>query len=273
MNPNLNITSPIVSVEWLHEHLNAKNLIVLDGTINKVFDVSQKQILNARLFDIKNKFSDITNPFPSAFPSVEQFQKEARALGINNNSAIVVYDDKGIYSSARVWWLFKAFGYNNVAVLNGGFPAWLKAGFQTENMKVYGGQAGDFVANLQPKLMKFFSDIEDASKNNTHIIVDARSENRFKSLEPEPRAGLRMGTIPNSVNLPFEDLLEDGILKPKVDLEKAFYMVADKNDDIIFSCGSGITACVLALGAEISGYKNISVYDGSWTEWGSLVKE
>ena len=127
MSTSILLTSPIVSVEWLHEHMNADNLIILDGTINKVFDKSSEQIPNARLFDIKMKFSDVSNPFPSAFPSSKQFQKEARNLGINNDSAIVVYDDKGIYSSARVWWLFKAFGYKNVAVLNGGFPEWKNA--------------------------------------------------------------------------------------------------------------------------------------------------
>lgn len=269
----MSFTSPIVSVEWLHSNLNAENLIVLDGTINKVFDASLKQIPNACLFDIKKKFSDVLNPFPSAFPSTEQFQKSARALGINIDSAIVVYDDKGIYSSARVWWMFKAFGYNNVAVLNGGFPAWLKAEYATESMKPYKGKEGNFIVNHKSEIMKFFDDVTEASKNKTHTIIDARSAQRFNCEVPEPREGLRRGTIPNSKNLPFTDLLEDGILKPKVDLEKAFYMVADKNDTIIFSCGSGITACVLALGAQISGYKDISVYDGSWTEWGSLTTE
>jgi thiosulfate/3-mercaptopyruvate sulfurtransferase len=268
----ISIKSSIVSVEWLHNNLNAENLIVLDGTINKVFDPKQNQIPKARFFDIKNKFSNTSDPFPSAFPSAEQFQKEARKLGINNDSVIIVYDDKGIYSSARVWWLFKAFGYNNVAVLNGGFPAWLKAEYKTEPMGDFKGELGDFIANLQPKFMKFFKDVEKASKNKTHNIIDARSTERFNCSEPEPREGLRMGTIPNSVNLPFTDLLEHGILKSKKDLAKAFYMVANENDNIIFSCGSGLTACVLALGADISGYKNISVYDGSWTEWGSLVK-
>lgn len=273
MNSKIRFKSPIVSAEWLHSNLNAENLIVLDGTINKVFDTSLKQIPNTRLFDIKKKFSDVLNPFPSAFPSAEQFQKSARELGVNVDSAIVVYDDKGIYSSARVWWLFKAFGYNNVAVLNGGFPAWLKAEYATESMKLYRGEEGDFVVNNKPEIMKFFDYVTEASKNKTHTIIDARSALRFNCEVPEPREGLRRGTIPNSKNLPFTNLLEDGLLKPKIDLEKAFYMVADKNEDIIFSCGSGITACVLALGAEISGYKNISVYDGSWTEWGSLVEE
>ena len=271
MSLSITLTSPIVSVEWLQENKNADNLIILDGTINKVFDIALEQIPNARLFDIKKKFSNLDNPFPSAFPATEQFQKAARALGVNQNSAIVAYDDKGIYSSARVWWLFKAFGFNNVAVLNGGLPAWKKANYRTELMRNYDGETGNFIATLQPNYMQFFDDVENASKNETHKIIDARSAGRFNCEVPEPRAGLRMGTIPNSVNLPFTDLLEEGVLKSKKDLAKAFYMIAKQDEPIIFSCGSGITACVLALGAEISGYKNISVYDGSWTEWGSLT--
>ncbi|MDD7886330.1 sulfurtransferase [Flavivirga sp. 57AJ16] len=273
MSSDIIFKTPIVSVAWLYNNLGASNLVILDGTINKVFDTSQLQILKARFFDIKNKFSEAHAPFPSTFPTQEQFQKEARALGINKNSAIVIYDDKGIYSSARVWWLFKAFGHENVAVLNGGFPAWKKANYATETMKSYDGKPGDFEADYKPEHMTFFEDMKQASKNKTHRIIDARSEGRFKSLEPEPREGLRMGTIPNSVNLPFTDLLDDGALKSKEDIGKALNKRADKDDAIIFSCGSGITACVLALGANIAGYKNISVYDGSWTEWGSLVNE
>ena len=273
MNSNISISSPTVSVEWLHNNLEASNLIILDGTMNKVFDASQIQIPNSRFFDIKKKFSEANAPFSSTFPTQAQFQKEARALGINKNSAVVVYDDKGIYSSARVWWLFKAFGHHNVAVLNGGFPFWKKADYDTEFMKNYEDALGDFEANNKPEHMIFFDDMKQASKNKTYHIIDARSEGRFKSLEPEPRDGLRMGTIPNSVNLPFTDLLDDGELKSKEDIEKVLNERANKDDAIIFSCGSGITACILALGANISGYKNISVYDGSWTEWGSLVNE
>jgi thiosulfate/3-mercaptopyruvate sulfurtransferase len=121
--------------------------------------------------------------------------------------------------------------------------------------------------------MVFFDDVKEASEKKSHIIMDARSEARFKSLEPEPRAGLRMGTIPNSVNLPYEDLLNENALIPQKDIESKFRKLAKKNDALIFSCGSGITACVLALGATMSGYENISVYDGSWTEWGTLVKD
>ncbi|TWO32944.1 sulfurtransferase [Seonamhaeicola sediminis] len=267
------LKKPLVSVTWLYQNLEAENLIVLDATINKHYDAKQAQIPKARFFDIKNKFSDVSGAFPSTFPSQEQFQEEARNLGINNNSAIVVYDDKGIYSSARVWWLFKAFGFQNIAVLDGGFPAWLSSGFPTAFMTKYEGDKGDFEANLQPRFMTFFEDVKNASKNKTHTIVDARSSERFLCKVPEPRAGLRRGTIPNSINLPFTNLLINGVFKSEAEVKEIFSKtIASTLDPVIFSCGSGITACVLALGATMSGYKNIAVYDGSWTEWGSLVK-
>ncbi|GAA4281825.1 sulfurtransferase [Gaetbulibacter aestuarii] len=273
MSNTLSINHPIVSVSWLHDNLDADNLVVLDGTMGKNLDEAYSQIPKARFFDIKNKFSNTSDPFPNAFPSTEQFQKEAQTLGINSDSAIVVYDDKGIYSSARVWWLFKSFGHNNVAVLSGGFPAWEKAGYATEIAKSYSGESGNFKAVLQPKTMQFFKGLKSVVQNHSHKVVDARSADRFQGKVPEPRAGLRQGTIPDSVNLPFTDLLEDGHLKSKIELEKALYMVAQKNDPVVFSCGSGITACVLALGASVAGYNNISVYDGSWTEWGTLVED
>ncbi|TXE15109.1 hypothetical protein FUA26_00970 [Seonamhaeicola algicola] len=272
MSNYLTLLYPVVSVTWLKNNLNATNLVVLDGTIAKVFNADSQQIPKARFFNIKETFSNVNAPFPSTFPSQTQFQTEAQNLGINNDSAIVVYDDKGIYSSARVWWLFKAFGYNNVAVLDGGLPAWLKHNFQTENAKLYTGEKGNFIANLQSECMMFFNDVKQASNNKTHTIIDARSSGRFSGKDPEPREGLRSGTIPNSVNLPFTNLLKNGALKEEETIAKAFSnVIKSKNEPVIFSCGSGITACVLALGAEISGYKNLAVYDGSWTEWGTLV--
>ncbi|OYX25153.1 MAG: sulfurtransferase [Flavobacteriales bacterium 32-35-8] len=271
------IKKPTVSVEWLFNHLNDDNLVILDGSIKKVvnpsFDISEVQIPNTRFFDLKEAFSDTSAPFPTTCPTEEQFTKEAQKLGVNTDSAIVVYDDKGIYSSARVLWLFKAMGYDNVAVLDGGLPEWIKSGYKTEIKIEKPIEKGNFVATFQPELMVFFDKVKEASENNTHLIMDARSEARFKCLEAEPRAGLRMGTIPNSINLPYEDLLNENKLIPKQGIESKFQKVAKKDDALIFSCGSGITACVLALGATIAGYQNISVYDGSWTEWGSLVKD
>jgi len=271
------ITQPLVSVEWLHNHLGASNLVILDASIPKVTgggdtSVNEVQIPNARFFDLKNKFSDVSAPFPTTFPSSVQFENSAQELGINSDSAIVIYDDKGIYSSPRAWWLFKAFGHDNVAVLDGGFPAWTKANYKVENKRAYKGDHGSFKAKYRPQLMKFFEDLKKESHDRNHLIIDARSESRFKCLEPEPRAGLRMGTIPNSVNIPFEDLLRYSHFRSTKELKTVFSKVANYQDNMTFSCGSGITACVLALGAEMAGYKNISVYDGSWTEWGSLVQ-
>ena len=271
------ISEPVVSVKWLNSHLKSDNLIILDASIKKVVggndNVTEIQIPNTRFFDLKEAFSDASAPFPTTFPSEQQFTKSAQALGINSNSAIVVYDDKGIYSSARAWWLFKAMGHKNVAVINGGLPEWIKEGFKTELKRKLNSSKGNFEATYNPRYMKYFDDVKEASSFKSHIIIDARSKARFKSLEPEPRVGLRSGTIPNSINLPYEDLLNGNKMKTKKIINSKFKTLAKKEDPIIFSCGSGITACVLALGAEISGYKNISVYDGSWTEWGTLVAE
>ena len=266
-----NLTSPVVSVTWLYEHLEAENLVVLDGTVAKIPHKEGLQIPKARFFDIKQAFSDTTNAFPNAFPTAAQFETQAQTLGINTNNVIVVYDDKGIYSSARVWYMFKAFGFNHCAVLNGGFPEWQAKNYPTVAYSPYNGGTGNFKAVLQPNHILFFDDIQRIIKSNTHKIIDARSADRFNCNVPEPRAGLRRGTIPNSINLPFTDVLENGKLKSKKAIAKALYMVADHKAHLVFSCGSGITACVLALGAELSGYKNIAVYDGSWTEYGALT--
>ncbi|WP_053991146.1 sulfurtransferase [Mangrovimonas sp. TPBH4] len=271
------IPNPLVTAEWLNTHLEAPNLIVLDATIPKAVATnakgkSEEQIPHARFFDLKQKFSDASGEFPNTFPSEAQFVLEAQNLGINNDSAIVVYDDEGIYSSARVWWLFKAFGYDKVAVLDGGLPEWIKSGFAVEPKTVYNGPKGNFKATYRPQYMKFFEDMLKESKEGVQTIIDARLESRFKGLAVEPRAGLRSGSIPNSVNLPYTDLLENGVFKDVESLKALFAALAKPEDGITFSCGSGITACILALGAELSGYNHISVYDGSWTEWGSLTE-
>ncbi|MEO8934063.1 MAG: sulfurtransferase [Xanthomarina sp.] len=278
MNSNLIINLPIVSAAWLQEHLKHPKLVVLNATIPKVTgndsNLNTCQIPLTRFFDLKNKFSEVSAPFPTTFPSEKQFTGEAQNLGINKNTAIVIYDEKGIYSSPRAWWLFKAFGFNNVAVLDGGFPAWQKAGYNTEAKQDNQFEKGDFIGILQSDKMKFFEDVKRESQDKNYLIVDARSESRFKSLVAEPRDGLRRGNIPNSVNLPFENLInEEGFFKSKTDIKQLFHSLCEGNKNITFSCGSGITACVLALGAELVGYKNLSVYDGSWTEWGSLTNE
>tara|TARA_R110002012_G_scaffold81945_2_gene207362 strand:+ start:41739 stop:42569 length:831 start_codon:yes stop_codon:yes gene_type:complete len=271
------LDKPLVSVNWLHENLMASNLIVLDATIPKVTDsdtfVNKDIIPNTLFFDLKQKFSDVSAPFPTTFPTLKQFEREAQKLGIQQNSILVVYDDKGIYSSPRVWWLFKVFGFHNVAVLDGGLPAWKAARFEVSKYYEVVKTEGDFIAKKPENQMYFFEDIQQNVKSNQRLVIDARSKERFKSLIDEPRSGLRRGTIPNSVNMPFENLLDSGIMKSETELQAIFSKIAKPNDALAFSCGSGITACVLALGAELAGYQNLAVYDGSWTEWGSLTTE
>nr|WP_321225977.1 sulfurtransferase [uncultured Psychroserpens sp.] len=268
--------SQIVSVKWLHDNLDNEKLVILDATIRKVSDSisfsSEGWIPKTRYFDLKGKFSDTEAEFPTTVPSAEQFQQEARTLGINQDSIIVVYDTKGIYSSARVWWLFKAFGFDNVAVLDGGLPEWKKLNYKTvTSLETLNWSAGNFVANYHPEYMRFFNHISEISNNKDCLILDARSQDRFKSKVAEPREGLRSGTIPNSENLPYTDLLNGNCLKSKEELESIFNTFKIEDKSLTFSCGSGITACILALAATILDYKNISVYDGSWTEYGTLT--
>ncbi|MGB6267779.1 MAG: sulfurtransferase [Olleya sp.] len=265
----------IVSVEWLKDHLNDANLVILDASIAKVTgnasESLEKQIPKARFFDIKNKFSDASAEFPNTIPSEIQFEKSSQELGINNDSLIVVYDDIGIYSSPRAWWLFKTFGHDKVAVLDGGLPEWIKQGFFTESKQPENYNLGNFKAKYNPNNVVYFESLDMISQDPNFKIIDARSSDRFNCLVAEPRKGLRSGTIPNSENLPFEDILNVNKLKSAEEMELVFKPLARPNQHLVFSCGSGITASVLSLAATSLGFNN-SVYDGSWTEYGTLTK-
>lgn len=268
---------PIVSAEWLHKHINDENIVVLNATLPKVTQSNQEannfQIEGARFFDIKTAFSDTSGKFPNTLPSEAQFNLAARQLGINKSSKIVVYDDYGYYSCARAWWLFKAFGHEQVSILDGGFEYWNSLGFSIEEKQAYSGVKGDFEGVYTPSFFKFFEDIEVLKEDESVLIVDARAADRFEGLLPEPREGLKSGHIPNSVNLPFHQLLTGEHLKDSEAIKAIFNALNPTNKTMVFSCGSGVTACILALGAELSGYKNLSVYDGSWTEYGTLTNK
>ena len=267
-----NYRAPLVSVEWLKSHINSDELVVLDATINKVIDTSSERIPNARFFDIKKNFSDVNARFPSTIPDVNQFQIEARKLGVNNDSVIVVYDDKGIYSSARAWWLFKTFGFDNVAVIDGGLPEWKNNGFNIVSYSSEVYPQGNFEATSPKSLITDFNGIGEFSRDANALILDARSEARFNCLVDEPREGLRRGTIPNSKNLPYTTLFNGHKLKSKTELSKIFNNLVEEERILVFSCGSGITACILALAATLCDFKNLVVYDGSWTEYGTLTE-
>lgn len=270
---SLKVKSPLVSVKWLHENIEAENLLIFDATIPKVGlktdeNSTKEQIPKAVFFDIKNTFSDTTSKYPNTILHPEEFEFKAQNLGVNNNSCIVVYDDIGVYSSPRVWWMFTTFGFTNIAVLDGGFPAWKQAGFIIEKPKSRELKKGTFESDYQPEKIRFTEDVVTSIQEDV-CIVDARSQGRFLGLESEPRKEIRSGHIPSSKNLPFSVLQEGGKMKSSSKLRSVFEKINPSNKELIFSCGSGITACILALGAELSENKNYSVYDGSWTEWGS----
>ena len=272
------IKAPLVEVAWLKEQLSNKHLVILDATLPKAVQnnssdaLEDHRIPGARFFDIKNVFSDTSATFPNTWPGEHAFIEAAQQLGIDNNSIIVVYDDHGIYSSARAWWMFRSMGHTNVAVLNGGLPAWKKAGFALEEKKSIDLEQGNFIGTYNPDFFLDHQYVLDHLDDIEQVVIDARAENRFKGLVKEPREGLRSGHIPGSKNLPYTDLLEDGKIKKPEELKEKLLSIIPKNKKLVFSCGSGITACVLLLGAVMSGYQNLSVYDGSWTEWGSIPK-
>jgi len=265
----------IKSVEWLNEHLSTENIVILDASIPKVTATTTekipttKRIKGARFFDIKTAFSNTSSVYPNTVPSAEKFTASAQKLGINSDSFIVVYDSQGIYSSARAWYLFKAMGYKNVVVLNGGLPAWEKAGFSTTSNDEGEYKLGNFQATYDASYFYNTTDVLSKLQDNESLILDARAQNRFDGSVKEPREGLRSGHIPSSKNMPFTSLLQNGILLPTSKLHTAFKAIKATDKSLVFTCGSGVTACVLALAATELGIENTRVYDGSWTEWGS----
>ncbi|QTE23162.1 sulfurtransferase [Polaribacter cellanae] len=270
---SLHISSPLVSVDWLYNNLENENLIILDCTIPKVTDKSQnstdkKQIKGALFFDLKNVFSDKKVPFPNTVLAPKEFQEKAQELGINKDSVLVCYDDLGTYSSPRVWWMFQLMGFKNIAILDGGFPEWKSKNYPIETPKTHQPKKGNFKVYYKPEKLKFTNDVLNSIENKAILIADARSKGRFYGTEPEPRNDLKSGHIPNSVSLPFIEMQQSGKMKSAEELKNIFKDYKNK-EQIIFTCGSGITASILALGAAIAGVKNVAVYDGSWTEWGS----
>lgn len=267
------MTAPIVSTIWLHTHLEEPNLVILDASLKDnqsslKTDIENIQIKGSRFFDIKNTFSETNNPLPNTLPSPEKFEEEARKLGINKNSIIVVYDTLGIYSSPRAWWLFKVMEHQNVHILDGGLPAWIEEGYKTEkNHREDIYPIGDFEANFNPNLVKTKEQLLKNIQTKEAALIDARAENRFKGIGDEPRPGLRSGHIPGSINIPYTQLLRDGKFLPKEELLK---ILKPNNKPLVFTCGSGVTACIDLIAFELISDAPKSIYDGSWTEWGQL---
>jgi len=253
-----------------------KDIVLLDASIPIVTAKSADKpawpdiaIAHAQRFDLKNSFADQQSPLSHTMPSAKQFQNQARLLGINNESQVVIYDDVGIYSAPRAWWMFKSMGFNNVAVLDGGLPEW-----QAQKELTQAGAPesialkGNFTVSFNETYFCNKEKVNRAIAMSETKVLDARAHQRFSGEFEDPRLGVRSGHIPNSLNLPFTQLLDEGKFKTKQELNQIFNLLIQSDDKVILSCGSGVTACVLSLAADICGYENLTVYDGSWSEWG-----
>lgn len=261
----------IVSVKWLFDHQNDPDLIILDASLQSNIEGKNTENLgaipNSRFFDLKYKFVDAISPFPNTVPSPQSFEIECRNLGIDNDSKIVVYDNFGIYSSPRVWWLFNVMGHENIAVLDGGLPLWIENGFPTSVRHSDDYELGHFKANFQKHLVVQFDEVVHNIDDTSFCIIDARSAGRFNGIEPEPRKHLKSGSIPHSLNMPYQSVLDGLTYKSSGELKQLFDDVCESNKELVYSCGSGLTACIIMLAGHLVGNKSLRVYDGSWTEW------
>ena len=266
----------LVKTDWLAQHLQAPDVRVVDASWympaanrNAQAEFEEAHIPGAVFFDI-DEISDTSTDLPHMLPPPEKFSARARKLGLGDGNRIVIYDGAGLFSAARVWWMFRVFGHDDVAVLNGGMPKWRK-----ENRPVESGtpspQARHFTARTNHLLVGDLDQLRHNLDSKAEQVVDARSAKRFAGLEPEPRTGVRSGHIPGSLNLPYSEIL-DPETKTVLPAEKLAARFADAGIDlskpIVTSCGSGITASALTLGLFLLGRTDAAVYDGSWSEWG-----
>jgi thiosulfate/3-mercaptopyruvate sulfurtransferase len=266
----------IVETSWLQERLGAPDLVLLDGSMhlptsgrNARQEYASAHIPGAYFFDI-DEVADKTSPLPHMLPSTTQFASQVKAMGIGDGSRIVVYDSEGLYSAARVWWMFRAMGHDDVAVLNGGLKKWKAEGRPVTDEPSPRRQPSHFTPRANAALVRDAGDVKTLIGHATTQIVDARAAQRFTGSVPEPRAGLRSGHIPTSRNVPFTALLNaDGTLKSGPELRRVFTEAGvDIDQPVVASCGSGVTAGVIAFALAQLGRPDTAVYDGSWTEWG-----
>lgn len=279
--------SPIVTTHWLEQNLDNERVVVLDASMEKVVGKTPIKydtfscIPGALKIDLEKELCDLSSTQVHAFPTREQFELIVSVLGINKDSLVVIYDNQGIYSSPRAWWIFQAMGYDNAFVLDGGLPQWLAEGRQRASF--YKQAATLPSLNKNESLVDVCSDkvcdssyvLEKVAEKNVSIY-DARGAARFLGQAPEPRAGIRSGHIPNATNLPFSKVLNGHCLKTPAEIKVLFTEVnattchsPSAQTERIFSCGSGITACILILASVTAGHDNNVLYDGSWADWGS----
>lgn len=266
----------LVTTEWLAGHLGESGIRVADASWylpeakrDALAEFDQRHIPGAVFFDI-DAISDHATDLPHMLPDPAEFASAMRRLGIGDADLVVFYDGAGIYSAPRALWMMRAMGHDRASVLDGGLPKWLREGNPTDFGAMIPRDTGHFTPHFRPELVRGLTQIQKNLDKKTEQIVDARSPGRFRGEEPEPRAGVRPGHIPGSVNMHYARLVKpDGTMRDADELRKLF---ADQGIAIerplVTSCGSGITAAIVALALEIAGAKQVGLYDGSWSEWG-----
>ncbi|MCB2077595.1 MAG: 3-mercaptopyruvate sulfurtransferase [Novosphingobium sp.] len=266
----------VVSTEWLTKHLDAPDIVILDGSWHLPptgrsgkAEYEEAHIPGAMFFDI-DAISDERSDLPHMLPRPEKFASHMRKLGIGDGDKIVVYDQLGMFSAARVWWMFHAMGHEDVCVLDGGLPKWV-AEERPVTQEIPRARDRHFTARRNAAMVADADDVATHLNNGTAQLVDARPADRFAGKAPEPRSGVRSGHVEGACNLPFPTLLNgDGTLKSNAEIEAAFVAAGiDLEKPVVTMCGSGVTAAVLSLGLEVIGRKPAGLYDGSWTDWGA----
>ena len=266
--------NPVVGPEWLESRLSNPDVVVLDATLPPVGVVPpvdtqarylERHIPGAVFFDIE-ELSDHSTRLPHMLPTEEEFARGMAALGVSDNATIVVYEQEGVFSAPRAWWMLRTFGAQSVYVLDGDLRAWIAAGLPVESGEVQRARA-KFNAKLNRDAVNDYAGVQEMLGGQGQIL-DARSAGRFAGTSPEPRPGISSGHMPGAINLPFTELAEDGRLKPAETLREIFSSKGvDMEQPVTATCGSGVTAAVLALGLEIAGAKSVRLYDGSWAEY------
>jgi thiosulfate/3-mercaptopyruvate sulfurtransferase len=266
----------LVDTAWLEAHLDDPNVKILDGSWHLpaterdgLAEYTASHIPGAEHFDI-NAVSDKASSLPHMLPTADAFAVAVGAMAITNNHRVIVYDADGLFSAPRVWWMFRVFGHDNVALLSGGFRKWTGEGRKV-TADTYSSGPTTFTAKLNSQLVRSLDQIERFVEDESEIILDARAADRFAGESPEARPGVEAGHIPGSSNLPYQEItnLETGMFRDAAALAKVFED-SGLNDGkpIVTTCGSGISACILGMGLHLMGNEDWSVYDGSWTEWG-----
>ena len=269
---------PLVSTDWLAERLGRSDLKILDASWympaqnrDAQAEYAASHIPGAMFFDI-DRIADTASSLPHMLPSPADFAAAVGALGIGNEDDVVIYDGAGVFAAPRVWWTFRVFGHSRVAVLDGGLPKWRRENRPLES-NLATPMPKNFRASPRPKLVRDVAAMRENVASQKELVLDARSEGRFKGSEPEPRPGLKGGHIPHSRNLPFQALIDptSGTMKPADELRALFAAAGvTAKQRVTASCGSGLTAAILAFGLYLTGRDDAAIYDGSWSEWGAL---